>query len=266
MIVPRTPIERLLAERHRGVAIGLGGADDVEAAHDLLNVLDAGRALAGTEVEAWRRRFERVALGPWGVPVREPAVRARARRHLERLAAAVEAERDPERQHAARLVASGVPRGLAATGVLSERDADAFHDRLYGSPRAGTGPDEHEPGVRPGADAFVDLVRVLPGPDVRRAGFRVTFVELFAGGVQLAWQHVAEGRGQPRWQRRGSDTARLFALGDDLGTPYESAGGGWSGGGEVTTGEAGFTPAPPPEARMLTVTVEGGTLEVGLTP
>ena len=134
MIVPRTPIERLLAERYRGVADGLGGADEVEEARDLLNVLAATGALGPDAVEAWRRRFERVALGPWGLPVREPAVRARARRHLDRLAAAVEAEGDPERRHAARLVASGVPRGLVATGVLSERDADAAYVRLYGSP------------------------------------------------------------------------------------------------------------------------------------
>jgi hypothetical protein len=71
------------------------------------------------------------------------------------------------------------------------------------------------------------------------------------------------------------DAARFFAaqredkpeiaLADDVGTEYfESGGGGWGGGVRVSHSSQGFAPAPPPEARLARITVNGETVELDL--
>ena len=54
---------------------------------------------------------------------------------------------------------------------------------------------------------------------------------------------------------------------DDVGTAYfESGGGGWGGGVRVSHSSRGFAPAPPPDARLLRISVSGETIELDLGP
>jgi hypothetical protein len=51
---------------------------------------------------------------------------------------------------------------------------------------------------------------------------------------------------------------------DDVGTEYFESGGGWGGGVRVSHSSFGFAPAPPPDARLLRITVSGETVELDL--
>lgn len=73
------------------------------------------------------------------------------------------------------------------------------------------------------------------------------------------------------------DAAQFFAslrddkpeveIADDIGTEYfESGGGGYGGGVRVSHSSQGFAPAPPPEARLLRITVNGESVELDLAP
>jgi hypothetical protein len=53
---------------------------------------------------------------------------------------------------------------------------------------------------------------------------------------------------------------------DDVGTEYFSSGGGSGGGVRVHHASQGFAPAPPPSARVLRITMDEKTVELGLIP
>jgi hypothetical protein len=63
---------------------------------------------------------------------------------------------------------------------------------------------------------------------------------------------------------RGENPA--VAITDDVGTEYFSSGGGGSSGVRVRHSSEGFAPAPPASARVLRITMDEETVELGLVP
>ena len=56
-----------------------------------------------------------------------------------------------------------------------------------------------------------------------------------------------------------------FGLSDDVGTEYQSTGGGRRGGGNGVTGEADFAPTPPEHTSRLTITWLDLTVDIPLS-
>lgn len=207
----------------------------------------------------WRARFldPSKGLGTADAPLDiEPAVHRRTDAHLGELL---------ERVHPG--VGAGFPdparhrfdlalRLLAALGVLTQQDADAWlreasvrQDVLQptgGACRLGGHP---EPDL-------TELREVIPGMPVAN-GLTVRWVELYADGLIVV----------ARWTASlGADEADDpwgLAVSDDVGTSYQVGGGGGSqADGRWVDAHEGFVPAVPPAAHELTI--ERGSARVVL--
>lgn len=103
--------------------------------------------------------------------------------------------------------------------------------------------------VQPG-----ELLSVAAGPAERRAGLRVTTVELYENAVSVHW-HLVSDDAPASGMRRGP----AVGLADDRGTEYCAKASGASlgprakDGRTVATGHDDFVPAPPETARRLMV-------------
>lgn len=116
------------------------------------------------------------------------------------------------------------------------------------------------------------FVRSIPGPDAEYdlygGRLRVVAVDVYDKMVTVKWSaapesdavavfpekavqlaHTKSRRINPAARKRVMVIHRNFRLADDVGTPYDTLGGG---GG--STGESLFAPAPPDNASMLTIT------------
>lgn len=249
----RPSIEDALVERFRSA----GGPDewDLSRARDLLAVLESSGAITCEMAHDWRARFGRLAAGPYGLPQRDQTVLIRAREHLERLLTEVGAEPDPERRLAVESVASAVPRGLAVVGALSQEDWDVFAAKLY--------PDDSAEIYGEPLEGWAELIRVLPGPRARRAGLRITLVELYAAGVVLRWESVAGS--QVAIAETTGNSSRGWALSDEQGTRYEVAGSGGGGGAAtVSHGYQGFSPAVPDDVKRIRLQTPEAAFDLGL--
>lgn len=120
------------------------------------------------------------------------------------------------------------------------------------------------------ATRFVRAVAAPPQPD---AAVRVLAVLLYEDGFYVEHTYDKE----PPTFEPEMEAEEFFALhleekpeisvNDDVGTEYfESGGGGWGGGVGVSHSSLGFAPAPPPDARLLRISVSGETVELDLRP
>ena len=111
----------------------------------------------------------------------------------------------------------------------------------------------------PGAyqDEPAELVRVVPlarevysGP-----GLRIVLIslEIWSGWLDLRYAIVGEGP-----QEGPPEVLLGWRVSDDAGTDYEQTGMATGGGRLLRVSQLGFRPAPPPEARTLTLTVVSG--------
>ena len=122
-------------------------------------------------------------------------------------------------------------------------------------------------------DEPAELVRVVPlarevyyGP-----GLRIVLIslEIWSGWLDLRYAIVGE---QP--QEGPPEVLLGWRVSDDAGTGYEQTGMATGGGRLLRVSQLGFRPAPPAEARALTLTVVSGdepaqpvaVVEIELTP
>ena len=106
-------------------------------------------------------------------------------------------------------------------------------------------------------DEPAELVRVVPlarevyyGP-----GLRIVLIslEIWSGWLDLRYAIVGEGP-----QAGPPEVLLGWRVSDDAGTGYEQTGMATGGGRLLRVSQLGFRPAPPPEARTLTLTVVSG--------
>jgi hypothetical protein len=116
------------------------------------------------------------------------------------------------------------------------------------------------------------FVRAVAAPPQPTATYPVLAVLLYEDGFYVEYTYDKE---EPMTFDPEMDAAQFFAarredkpeiaIADDSGTDYfESGGGGWGGGVRVSHSSQGFAPAPPPEAGLLRVTVNGETVDLDL--
>ena len=146
-----------------------------------------------------------------------------------------------------------------------------------------------------GHDPYPRFVRSIPGPDTEYELYggrlRIVAVEIYDKMVSVRWRAAPEPdlwaafpeeaaqlahdvEGTDAWAvealaqkaERRMRAMRLynFGLTDDVGTEYHGTGGGHRGGGNDVTGEARFSPAPPPNATRLTITWLDLTVDIAL--
>jgi hypothetical protein len=248
-------------------ARGHGGPDDpVDQAgrEGTFLAMEHVGAITAAEAASWRQRLHEAATGQ--EPPHEPPpeeVVGRAVAHLEGLLAPV----SPSTREGAAACFSAIV-AYEKAGVLHPGEALAWRQRLR--MQSGLRPE------RPPQCAQRDLVRVVPGPDERMRGLRITGVELYGDGVVLHWHSARrwpEGPETPRiWNDMDMDTAGTDdhprALTDDLGTRYVGGGGpdfGINGGGWVVRfGASAFTPAVPAGAGRLQAPLRGGGIDIDL--
>lgn len=112
------------------------------------------------------------------------------------------------------------------------------------------------------------FVRAVAAPPQPGAAVPIHAVELFEDGFYVEFSYDRE----PPDLDPETTAEQLFAshpdpeisVEDDLGTEYFESGGGSGGGVRVFHSSRGFTPAPPPGARVLRVTAGGATVELDL--
>ena len=106
-------------------------------------------------------------------------------------------------------------------------------------------------------DEPAELVRVVPvAREVHReAGMRVVLIslEIWSGWIDLRFAMLpgSSSGGRMQWLLD-------WQVGDDAGTTYEKAGMATGGGQQLHVTQLGFRPAPPEEARTLTLTLVDG--------
>jgi hypothetical protein len=106
-------------------------------------------------------------------------------------------------------------------------------------------------------DEPAELVRVVPvAREVHReAGMRVVLIslEIWSGWIDLRFAMLpgSSSGGRLQWLLD-------WQVGDDAGTTYEKAGMATGGGQQLHVTQLGFRPAPPEEARTLTLTLVDG--------
>jgi hypothetical protein len=142
---------------------------------------------------------------------------------------------------------------------------------------------------------FPRFVRSIPGPDAEYDLYggllRIVAVEIYDTMVNVRWRAAPEPdvfaafpdepaqlahdvEGTDAWAaeelkkkaEKRFRTFRLynFGLTDDVGTGYHSTGGGRGSHGNGTTGEVNFSPAPPANASVLTITLLDVEVEIPL--
>jgi hypothetical protein len=119
------------------------------------------------------------------------------------------------------------------------------------------------------------FVRLVPPPSGRRRGFRINTIELFEEAIAIRWHHIKpepDYDGTLSWPRDESEELPAeiefdAGLTDDLGTEYDPATGGsswsrWDDGSIVGHGIDVRSPAPPPDASLLTYSPAGFDIEI----
>jgi hypothetical protein len=215
--------------RERGTIVASGPFDRAAHFGAQLEALRAIGLLDDEEVESWRARFARGF--PDDAPLAVDAeLRARVERYLEPL-------------HGDDLARA--MEVLESLEVLSEEEIDHWFERIA--------PEDDGDDIP--RTVMRDLRAVLLGPGDEVDGFRLVSVELYDDAVAVRWTSDS-----------GPELERGLELADDVGTEYEPAGGGASGGGpdRRTCGVSEFVPAVPEGARLLIVTREGHRFELEL--
>ena len=102
-----------------------------------------------------------------------------------------------------------------------------------------------------------DLVRVIPlaREAVSRSGYRLMLIslEIWSGWLDLRYALLAL---VPLRSNPLEDARHRWQLTDDLGTDYELVGTTSGAGRTVHLHQLSFQPAPPPDARVLTLTLK----------
>jgi hypothetical protein len=271
----RHAANRHLARRFYGIVAPF---DDPEVAEleqraglDAVETFEGIGLLTPREAAGWRTRFQRAQSLD---PVRDEAVRAQAEAYLER-------ELDKLRGGASEAEFERFEDALdvfAELGVLTVRERIAWYKRAAEWDPSADDEDGDEAEGRRAEAALAfsgsEIARVVPGPDQRASGLRVTAVIVFEDGVRFEWHLVGdlamEGHGEgvaAAWEHAPYSTGEPLEITDDVGTPYSPAGDGraWSDGQPPAAfGDTTFVPAVPAQARRLTVKVEYETLDVPL--
>jgi hypothetical protein len=116
------------------------------------------------------------------------------------------------------------------------------------------------------------FVRALTPPPQRGAARPILAVLLYEDGFRVESTYDKD----PQTFDPHMDAEQFFArdrgenpavtITDDVGTEYFWSGGGGGSGVRVHHSSQGFAPAPPASARVMRVTVNGKTVELGLVP
>ncbi len=263
-------IERFLEEQFASLAEAAPSAY-AESAHESALTLISGLVdldlLSPQESEQWIARLARASEDPLDRPLAAPDLRREANEYIERCFSEIESEGDSSN---GRWRVYGALQAFVEIGLLSGHDFERWQGRLW----------QREAAVSDGEDVFdvtsrfemTQLMRVVPGPDERVGGFRVTVVELYGDGVSLQWHRAPGEHAARRWRRRRDQKLSLpgdppVRLSDERGTAYRWVGGGSGGGSKRGEGELGrtdFVPAVTEHVRRLLIEIDGQTLAVPL--
>ena len=247
-------------------------ATELRAGLDATDTFEAIGLLDADEAAQWRARFRRAQSLE---PIRDDLVHAQAEAYLQgeldKLRRGAEAEFERFDQ------AVDV---FAELGILTVRERIAWYKRgAEWDPLADDDDDDEDDGDGSRAEAALafsgsEIARVLPGPDRRATGLRITAVVLFEDGVRFEWHLVGDlatdGHREgvsAAWEDAPYATGEPLEVTDDLGTTYNPAGAGrtWGDGQPpVAFGDTTFVPAVPPQAQRLTIKVHHETLDVPL--
>lgn len=142
----------------------------------------------------------------------------------------------------------------------STPEEDAELQRLHAEWQA-----QHERRLQFTATRFVRAVTAPPQPS---ADVQVLAALLYEDGFYIELTYDTELASEDSQMTAGHFFPDGFdpevKVEDDLGTEYFESGGGGGGGVQVWHSSRGFAPAPPPEARLLTVKAGGETFELDL--
>ncbi|HKZ14630.1 MAG TPA: hypothetical protein VJL81_12385 [Solirubrobacterales bacterium] len=106
--------------------------------------------------------------------------------------------------------------------------------------------------------------RTVVAPPQPGAAERILVAELYTDGLIVEFTYDT---GMPRAEaiEKMRDSPRPpMRIGDDLGTDYYENGRASYGGSPNSRAHFGFAPAPPPDARVLRITTDSGTVELDL--
>jgi hypothetical protein len=264
-------IERFLEEQFASLAEAAPSAyaDSVhEGALTLISALGDLDLLSHEESERWTARLARASEDPLDRPLAAPNLRREANEYIERCLAEIEPEDADSSNDRWRVY--GALEAFVEAGLLNAHQFERRQRQLWSQEAAPS--DREEPLEAVSRFDMTHLMRIVPGPDERAGGLRVTVAELYADGVSIQW-HRALGDGARRpWGRRRSPNMSLRAdppvrIADELGTAYRCAGGGSSRGSKRGEGELGrtdFVPAVPEQVRELLIQIGAETLAVPL--
>jgi len=263
-------IERFIEEQYASLAETEPGAyaeSTREGALTLISVLVELDLLSPEEIDRWAARLARASEDPLDRPLAAPDVRRQANEYIERCLAELapgsgEGSNDHWRVY-------GALEAFVEVGLLTGRDFEYWQRQLW--QRDAVSDSEESLDAASRLD-MTHLMRVVPGPDERVGGLRVTVVELYSDGVSVQW-HRAPGEHVGRHWRRARRQKLILLddppmrLIDELATAYRWAGGGSGGGSksrEGALGHADFVPAVPEQVRRLLIEIDGQTLAVPL--
>jgi hypothetical protein len=239
-------VECAKARGEAGIGYAASSADRGDRFDAQVEALQAVGLLDGAEVRDWRARV-RAPPEP-AVATIDDALRVRVESYLESLFVP-----DDDEALARLTSAVGVLQGL---GVLTEEEAEDWWERMMDLDA-----DEGEDWVELCGG---EIRRVLLAPDEEANGFRPVSVELYDDAVILRWTLLG-----------GAPFLVDLTLADDVGTRYESRGGGATGGDfgareelarRRSRGHDTFTPAVPVAATQLVVERAGHRFEIALRP
>jgi hypothetical protein len=266
--------------RYLGETLGPFSSDpelvELEVSQGLASVdaLETLGLFSQAEAATWRARFERArARSSAHKTFADGSTRERARAYLERELKQLNSSGDEacfERFWSA-------VEAFEEVGVFSARERAAWYDRgaefdpLIEEEEAELDPDRARLAL---SFSGRDIVRVIPGPEERASGLRVTAVVLFEDGLRFEWHmtgELAAAGHEPNileaWEDAPFSTGDPISLTDDVGTTYAAAGDGRSwGAGEnpPAFGYTNFAPAVPATATVLHVDIAGGGITVPL--
>jgi hypothetical protein len=238
-----------------------------ESALTLIAALVDLDLLSPEDSEEWIARLARALPDPLDRPLATPQLRRQANEYIDRCLAEIapgdgEGSNDHWRVY-------GALEAFVEVGLLTGHDFEQWQRQLW--QRDAISDSEESLDVASRFD-MTHLMLVVPGPDERVGGLRVTVVELYRDGVSVQW-HRAPG-GNPRRHRRRARRQKLSLLDDppmrvidQFGTAYRWAGGGSSHGSKRGEGELGrtdFVPTVPEQMRQLLIQIGAEALVVSL--
>jgi len=263
-------IECFLEEQFASLAEAAPSAY-AESAHEsaltLISALVDLDLLSPEESERWTARLARASQDPLDRPLAAPDLRRQANEYIDRCLAEIapgggEGSNDHWRVY-------GALEAFVEVGLLTGHDFEQWQRQLWQRDAVSDSEESLDAASR---FDMTHLMLVVPGPDERVGGLRVTVVELYGDGVSVQWHRAPGGNARRHWRRARRQKLSLLDDPpmrpiDELGTAYRWAGGGSSHGSKRGEGEVGrtdFVPTVPEQVRQLLIQIGAETLAVPL--